>query len=81
MYYQEGDVGEFCPVMRNIFIEHLVSQKSDYALWLKGYKRSPVRGIHLKHCVFNGVKYDDMLQYVEDLTEEDVLVNDKKMDR
>jgi polygalacturonase len=52
--YQEGDAGQFTPVVRNIFVENVTSQKSDYALFLDGYERSPISNVNIISCSFNG---------------------------
>ncbi len=67
LYYAEGDVGEYAPVVRNLFIEKITSGKSKYALYLMGYARSPVSNIYISDCRFNGVKEENILSNVENL--------------
>jgi polygalacturonase len=77
-YYDEGDVGEFTPIVKNIFIDHVISSASQYALWIKGYKRSPVSGIYINDCRFNGVEKGNLLSEVTNLTIENSYINDEK---
>ena len=74
-YYGEGDTGEYTPVVRNIRISGILSNKSRYALFLEGYERSPVTGMRLENCRFNGVESENYLRYTTDLQLHDVYIN------
>ncbi len=74
-HYGEGDVGQYPPVVRRIFVDHLTSQKSRYALMLDGYERSPISDISLSMCTFNGVAEGNILNHVSNLQAEDVAIN------
>ena len=74
-YYGEGDVGDFMPTVRNINLENVTSKKSKYALFIKGYDRSPITDIHLKDCTFDNVIKSNMLVGVKDLVLENVKIN------
>ncbi|MBN2088558.1 glycoside hydrolase family 28 protein [candidate division KSB1 bacterium] len=79
-HYEEGDVGNFTPVVRNVFISNLTSQKSTYALLLDGYKRSPVSHISLDNCSFEGVKAENILRNVSNIKFSNVYMNGKLVD-
>jgi polygalacturonase len=68
LFYEEGDAGEFPPEVRNIEMINVASKKSKYALYLRGYKRAPLRNIHLSHCSFENVSHADVIENVENLT-------------
>lgn len=74
-YYGEGDVGDFVPAVRNINLENVTSKKSKYALFIKGYDRSPITDVCLKDCTFDNVEQSNMLVGVKDLVLENVKVN------
>ena len=78
-YYSEGDVGQHTPIVRNISVSHITSQKSKYALLLEGYARSPISNINLEKCSFNGVKNGNILKHVVDLQMKNVYINGKLM--
>jgi polygalacturonase len=78
-FYEEGDAAEFTPVVRNINIENLISEKSKYALWMKAYERSPVSNIVLKECVFKNVMDENVLENVENLDIESVVINGEEL--
>jgi polygalacturonase len=75
--YEEGDTGPHTPIVRNIFIDHVTSKKSLYALYLHGYERSPIQNISLSNCSFKGVLNGNFLQHVQDLKMKRVFINGK----
>lgn len=76
-HYERGDVGEFTPIVRNINISHITSEKSNYALFLDGYERSPISNVNLESCKFNGVKKNCRLKHVSKLKKKNVYINGK----
>jgi polygalacturonase len=77
-YYGEGDTGAYTPIVRNIRISGVVSNKSHYALFLEGYERSPISGMRLENCRFNGVESENYLRYATDLQLNNVFINGVK---
>jgi len=75
LQYGEGDAGDFTPTVRNVNMENITSGKSKYALYISGYERSPITGIHLKNCVFDNVEKSDILVGVKNLAMENVKIN------
>jgi polygalacturonase len=65
--YEEGDTGQFTPVVRDIEVRNVTSQKSDYALLLRGYARTPVTNVRLQNCTFENVAKPDVLEFVKDI--------------
>jgi hypothetical protein len=77
MFYSEGDVDHFTPVVRDVFVRNLISEKSRYALILKGYARSPITNVWLEQCRFNGVAQGNIIQNVRSLHTKQVTINGK----
>ncbi|MEE4310237.1 MAG: glycoside hydrolase family 28 protein [candidate division KSB1 bacterium] len=75
--YGEGDVGKHAPVVRNIVVQNVTSQKSAYALRFEGYKRSPIRNVRIKDCSFQGVAKGNRIKHVVGLEMNNVTINDK----
>ena len=75
--YQEGDTGKFTPVVRNIYVSNVTSEKSDYGLFLEAYERSPVTNVVIENCKFNGVKNNNLLNFTKDLTFKEFYINGK----
>ena len=78
-FYEEGDAGSFTPSVRNITLEGVTCQKGKYALWIKGYERSPIKDLTLKNCEFNGIANPNVLEAVEGLKVDDVTINGSPM--
>jgi len=74
-HYGEGDTGDYPPTVCNINLQNVTSEKSEYALLLKGYDRSPITDIHLKDCEFNNVEKSNVLVGVNNLTLKNVMIN------
>lgn len=64
------------PTVRNIYVENVTSQKSEYGLLIDGYDAEhPVEGLYLSNCRFDGVEKGNSIDYVEDLVLDSVLIN------
>jgi len=77
--YEEGDAGEFTPLVRNIHLDNITSQSSDRAIFINAYERSPVTGIYINNCTFNGVEKENLINFVEDLVLKNVSLNGEPM--
>ena len=75
--YEEGDAGQFTPVVRDIEVRNVTSQKSDYGLLLRGYARTPITNVRLRDCKFVNVAKPDVLENVKDVVFTNVSVNGK----
>ena len=78
---REGRGGPFQPVVKNIVAEHVTSQKSRRAVYLRGYPDAPVSGVRIAHCTFNNVAENDVIENVKDLQLDDDERNGKEMTR
>ncbi len=67
LFYEEGDAGRFPPRVQNIEMTGVTSQKSKYALYLRGYKHSPLRNIRISRCSFENTSLPDVIENVEGL--------------
>jgi polygalacturonase len=77
-YYSESPGGPtgggFTPVMRNVVVENITSQKSKYAVYLRGYPDAKISGVRIAHCTFNNVAQPDVIDNVAGLE----LIDDKR---
>lgn len=78
-YYEEGDNGDFPPVVRNIKVKNMISEKSPYAIWIKGYERSPVTGLYLENCIFENVKEENIMDNVSGFEFTNVTINGREL--
>ncbi len=70
-----NEVGKFPPKVRNIHVENVKSQKSEYALQLIGIDNSPIDEIYISDCEFNNVEKGNFIQNVKSITLNNVKVN------
>ena len=75
LFYEEGASGLFPPTVRNIEMRNVTCRKSRYALYLRGYKESPIRNIRLAQCSFENVAEADVVENVNELSLDQVKVN------
>lgn len=66
-FYEEGEGGPFKPVVRNVVVENVTSQKSKYALYLRGYANAPISGVQITNCKFANVAQPDIWEHVDDV--------------
>jgi polygalacturonase len=74
-FYEEGDAGAFPPVLRDIEVRNVTSEKSRYAFLLRGYAHAPITDVRVIDCTFNGVAESDVLEGVRGLVLTNVRVN------
>jgi polygalacturonase len=76
-YYEEGDKGNFTPVVRNIGVSNVESNKSQFGIWIRAYDRSPVEDIHIENCTFNNVAEPNVIENVKNFSSINVKINGK----
>jgi len=74
---REGLGGPFQPLVKNVVVERVISQKSKRALYLRGYPDAPLSGVRIAHCSFNNVAENDVIENVKGLDLQDVKRNGK----
>lgn len=75
--YEEGDKGQFTPVVRDVQIENLTTHEAKYAVYLRGFDNAPIEGVSLKGCDFEGVQDANVIEHVKDIAFRDVKINGK----
>jgi polygalacturonase len=78
--YEEGDAGAFTPALRDVDVRAVTSRKSRYAFLLRGYQRSPIDGLRVADCTFDGVAQPDVMEHVRDVVLSNVRVNGERRD-
>lgn len=74
-YYEEGEGGPFRPTVKQIVVAGVTSQKSKYAIYLRGYATDPIVGVSLVDCSFRDVADGNFLQNVKSVSVKNVTVN------
>ncbi len=73
-FYGEGDIAEFTPIVKNIEVQNMTCQQSNYALRLEGYERSKISDIRLINCSFNAGK-NSILSNIQNIGLDSVNIN------
>jgi polygalacturonase len=76
-FYQEGEGGPLLPVVRGIDVAHVTCRKSKYAIFMRGYKNSPVGGVTISNCNFQNSAQGTHFETVDGVTLRNVTVNGK----
>jgi polygalacturonase len=75
LHYEEGQQGPFVPVVRNVEMRNVTSQKSRYVLYMRAYPRSEISDIRLIDSRFSGVERGNVTEGVRELAFNDVFIN------
>jgi polygalacturonase len=70
----------YFPVMKNIFVENVVSQKSKYGLYVDGLSESKVKDLVVRNCKFDGVSNGNSIVDATDVHLENVYVDGRLID-
>lgn len=70
--------GTNIPVVRNISLDSVKSNKSEYAVFIEACKEKPVENIYLTNCTFTNVEKGNNLKNVASITFENVIMNGVK---
>lgn len=79
MFYgnEKGPDCHYPPSLSNVHIDHVVSNKSEYAVYIQGLKNKPVSGIYISNCSFNNVKKENTIQQAKDIHISKTTINGK----
>lgn len=76
---KEGS-GKFYPMVKNVYVTNLTSQKSEYALWLQGLDgHNCVENIDVENCTFLGVEKENQIDNAKNVTLKNVIINSEKV--
>ena len=75
---KEGDNGDHPPIIRNIHLDNIISQKSEFAFFLQGISQeTTISNIVIENSSFDGVKKGNFIQYSDKPVLKDVYINQK----
>jgi polygalacturonase len=74
-FYEEGDAGDYPPVVRDIELREVTSERSEYGLLLRGYPHAPVTDVRLIDCAFDNVAEESVLENVSGIALTNVSIN------
>ncbi len=73
-HYEEGDAGNYTPLVRNIDIRNLQCENAKQVFQVRGYKRSPIKNLHLTHCDFKIAKTIGVLEELDNFVARNVKI-------
>lgn len=74
-YYEEGDVGEHDPIVRDIEIRNLICSRAERAFFIRGFERAKISDLRVVESVFHAVEKPNVIEHLEASTAENVLIN------
>jgi polygalacturonase len=74
-FYEEGDAGQFPPIVRDVEVRNVTSRKSQYGLLLRGFSHDPIQDVRLVDCTFDDVAKPDVIEAVKGLSFTNVRIN------
>ncbi len=72
----EGTGGNFLPIVKNIFLNNITSEKSKYGLFVEGLTNSKIKNIILQNCDFRNVKNGNIINNTEGIVFKDCYINE-----
>jgi polygalacturonase len=75
LYYEEGQQGPYTPVVRNVELRNVTSQKSRYGLYMRAYEKSEISDVRIIDSRFDGVERGNVTEGVRRLVLENSMIN------
>lgn len=66
------ETGDFPPMVHNIYLENVTSQKSERPIYLVGIKGSEIQNVQIRNCEFTNTKRASILEHVGQILFENV---------
>lgn len=76
-HYEEGDAGDFDPVVRNIEIRDLVCKRALRVFRVRGFERAPIRDLRMINATYESVEEIGEIEYVENFVAKNVVIAGK----
>lgn len=80
MEYEEGDAGNYTPIVRNIEVDNLHSHGGNYGIFIRAYERAPVQNLKITNSSINDVTTPMFVNHVEDMVLENFTINGESYD-
>ena len=72
----EGQEGNFLPIVKNVFLSDVTSEKSKYGIFIEGLEKSKIKNITIQNCSFNNVFNGNIIKNIDGLVFNNFYVND-----
>lgn len=74
-YYEEGPRGGFRPVARDVEMRNVTSEKSEYAIYLRGFASAPIEDVRIIGCTFRNVAKPNVVEAVRGIAIRNTTLN------
>jgi unsaturated rhamnogalacturonyl hydrolase len=75
LLYEEGANGKFMPVVRDVELLRVTSQKSQYGVYIRGFDGSEVSGVRVIDCTFENVAKGNVVEHASPVEMRNVRMN------
>jgi polygalacturonase len=62
-----NETGDHDPVVRNVYLDHVTSEKSRHALFFRGLESSPIRNVVIANSTFRNTAEPSVIEFVDEL--------------
>jgi len=73
-FYEEGPNGPHLPLVRRIGMEDIRCRKTKYGVYIRGFEKSPVRGVLLRNWQVDEAPGGNVIEHAEDVRAENVVI-------
>ena len=79
MHYanEKGPDCNYPPMLSGVYVNNIVSEKSEYAIYIEGIDDKPVTNIQIDNCNFGNVEKESLVKNAKDLHIKNTTVNGK----
>lgn len=77
-FYEEGDAGEFDPIVRDILIENLTVENAQRVFQVRGFDRDPIQNLHLRNVNVVAAGKIGVVENVSGFVAENVRINGER---
>ena len=65
LQYEEGAIGPYRPVVRNVQLDHITSAASPRVLFIRGFSGAVIEGIRVTDSTFRGITQPDVVEHAD----------------
>ncbi len=77
-FYEEGDAGDFDPIVRDIVIENLDIEDARRVFQVRGFERDPIRDLRLSDVRVASAEEIGIVEFVDGFVTENVTINGER---
>ncbi len=77
-HYEEGDTGDFDPIVRDIVIESLDIENARRVFQVRGFERDPIRDLHLSDVRVVSAGEVGIVEHVDGFVTDNVMINGER---